>query len=255
MDFNPSGHESAPNHERWMISYADFVTLLFAVFVVLFASASTNKNTGKQVSEAVIAALKNGTISFVSRSRAPGPVKGSKETAPTSSASAAAEQQAVVELVPSIAALSHQFEKEIAAGKIDIRVEPRGLVISLRQAAFFESGQARINAQAYPIVDKIAALIHSVPNRVSLEGHTDAIPIRNSRFASNWELSAARSIAMLDQLGKRNKVPRERIAIAGFADTVPVERNDDPQGRAHNRRVDVVIMNELLVKTPVKTGH
>lgn len=255
MDFYSSNHDSAPNHERWMISYADFVTLLFAVFVVLFASASTNKSTGKQVSEAVIAALKNGTISFVSRSRVAGPVKGSRDTLPMASASPLLEQQTVVELIPSITALSQQFEKEIAAGKIEIRLEPRGLVISLRQAAFFESGQAAMSAQAFPVVDKIAALIQSVPNRVNLEGHTDAVPIRNSRFASNWELSAARSIAMLDQLSKRNNIPRARISIAGFADTVPVERNDDATGRARNRRVDVVILNELLVQSAPKAEH
>ena len=251
MDVYTPNHDT-PNHERWMISYADFVTLLFAVFVVLFASASTNKNTGKQVSEAVIAALKNGTISFVSRSRVPGPVNGKKDASPAASGSPLLEQQTVVELIPSITVLSQQFEKEIAAGKIEIRLEPRGLVISLRQAAFFDSGQATLSTQAYPIVDKIASLIQSLPNRVNLEGHTDAVPIRNSRFASNWELSAARSIAMLDRLSKQNKIPRERVSIAGFADTVPVERNDDPQGRARNRRVDVVILNELLVKSQLK---
>lgn len=245
---------NTPNHERWMISYADFLTLMFAVFVVLFTSASTDKTTAKQVSEAVVVALKSGTISFISRSRTPGPVNSSKDTQAASAGSRMMDQQTVVELVPSVKVLSEQFRDEIAKGKIEVFLEPRGLVISLRQAAFFPSGQATLNPDTYPIVDKLASLIQSLPNHVNLEGHTDAVPIRNSRFASNWELSAARSIAMLDLLTVRNKIPRNRLSVAGYADTVPVESNDEPQGRAHNRRVDIIILNELLPKSVVKTS-
>ena len=247
---------SAPNHERWMISYADFLTLLFAVFVVLFTSASSDKTTAKQVSEAVIVALNLGTIRFISRSRTPGPVNAGKDAQTAVAGSRMVEQQTIVELVPSVKALTEQFQDEIAKGKIEVFLEPRGLVISLRQAAFFPSGQATLNRDTYPIVDKLATLILSLPNHVNLEGHTDAVPIRNSRFASNWELSAARSIAMLDLLTIRNKIPRNRLSVAGYADTVPVESNDDAQGRAHNRRVDVIILNELLPKNAVKkTAH
>jgi len=253
MEENGLNGNGSASHERWMISYSDFMTLLFAVFVVLFTSASTDKNTAKQVSEAVVIALKSGTISFVSHSRTPGPVSVSKDPQTPSAGSRMLEQQTVVELVPSVKALSEEFRDEIAKGKVEVFLEPRGLVISLRQAAFFPSGQATINRDTYPIVDKLAALIMSLPNHVILEGHTDAVPIRNSRFASNWELSAARSIAMLDLLAVRNRIPRTRLSVAGYADTVPMESNDDPQGRAHNRRVDVIILNELLPKNSSAT--
>src|SRR5215469_6554241 len=206
-----------------MISWADFITLMFAVFVVLFASATTNKNTAKQVSEAVMKALKSGSISFIMRSRTPGPVSTTKETKDPAAGSRLIEQQTVVELAPSLEALSERFQDEIAKGKLEIHLEPRGLVISLRQAAFFASGQAALNPDTYPIVDKIGELILNIPNRVNLEGHTDPMPIHNSRFASNWELSAARSIAMLDLLSDRNHIPKGRLSIAGYADTAPVE--------------------------------
>lgn len=238
-----------PSHERWLISYADFITLLFAVFVVLYTSASTSKDSARKVSAAVVDALKKGSISFVSRSRAAAaeknqviPQEGIRQT-----------NEAMAELLPSIEVLSKEFKEEIAKGKIDVRLEPRGLVISLRQAAFFPSGQAVLNPEAYVVVDKIAAIIQSVPNPVHLEGHTDAVPISNSRFASNWELSAARSIAMLDLLTTRNQIPRSRLSIAGYADTQPLESNDDPEGRAHNRRVDVVILNQLVTQ-PAGSG-
>jgi len=238
-----------------MISWADFITLMFAVFVVLFASATTNKNTAKQVSEAVMKALKSGSISFIMRSRTPGPVSTTKETKDPAAGSRLIEQQTVVELAPSLEALSERFQDEIAKGKLEIHLEPRGLVISLRQAAFFASGQAALNPDTYPIVDKIGELILNIPNRVNLEGHTDPMPIHNSRFASNWELSAARSIAMLDLLSDRNHIPKGRLSIAGYADTAPVEPNGDPEGRAHNRRVDVVILNEFVAAKAVRTGH
>ena len=164
------------------------------------------------------------------------------------------EQTPVVELVPSIEALSEQFKDEIAKGKIDVHLEARGLVISLRQAAFFGSGQADVHTGAYPIVDKLAALLNSLPNHVNLIQHTDAVPIRNSKFNSNWELSAARSIAMLDQLAARGNVSRSRISIAGYADTVPVASNDDADGRSHNRRVDIVILNQLVPQSAIKAG-
>jgi chemotaxis protein MotB len=85
-----------------------------------------------------------------------------------------------------------------------------------------------------------------LPNPVRLEGHTDSIPIHTARFHSNWELSAARSIGMMELLGDRFEIPRQRMAIAGYADTAPLESNDTLEGRAHNRRVDVVILNQRV---------
>jgi chemotaxis protein MotB len=246
---------SGPNHERWMISWADFITLMFAVFVVLFSSATSNKHTAKQVSEAVMDALKSGSISFILRSRNPGPVSTTTETKDPAAGSRIVEQQTVVELVPSLQVLSEKFQDEIAAGKIEMHQEPRGLVISLRQAAFFASGQAALNPDTYGIVDKIGALIRNVPNHVNLEGHTDPIPIHNPRFESNWELSAARSIAMLDLLTERCNIPRGRLSIGGYADTAPIEPNENPEGRAHNRRVDVVILNEFVPAAAVHAAH
>ncbi len=100
-------------------------------------------------------------------------------------------------------------------------------------------------------MDKIGATIRELPNGVRLEGHTDSIPIHSGRFRSNWELSAARSIAMLELLSKRYGIPQTRLAVAGYADTIAVDTNDTPEGRAHNRRVDIVILSkQIMVKNP-----
>jgi len=124
---------------------------------------------------------------------------------------------------------------------------PRGLVISFAQAALFPSGEDVIATDTYPSIQKIANAMKQIPNPIRMEVHTDAVPIHNSRFRSNWELSAARSIALLELFTKLD-VSRERLSIAGYADTAPVEDNQTEAGRAKNRRVDIIILNKTGVK-------
>ena len=123
-------------------------------------------------------------------------------------------------------------------------MEPRGLVVSFKQAALFPSGEDVISPEAYAGVESVAGAILKIPNPVRLEGHTDSVPINTPRFRSNWQLSAARSIALLELLSERFGVPRERMAIVGYADNAPVASNETEQGRALNRRVDIVVLNE-----------
>ncbi|MGD0775740.1 MAG: flagellar motor protein MotB, partial [Candidatus Solibacter sp.] len=241
------------NHERWLVSYADFITLLFAFFVVMFASSQTDKGKAKQISDSVTEALEKGGVSSAVHEILGGTVdergKGNAQMkGPGGSEPRIAEpQQVAAELLPSLNYLTHSLQQEIKDGKIEVHLEPRGLVVSLRQATFFPSGEDTLNPATFDTIDKIAANIRSLPNSVRLEGHTDAIPIHTARFRSNWELSAARSIAMLELLSSRYKIPLQRMAIAGYADTVPKDSNDTVEGRAHNRRVDVVILYQRVV--------
>ena len=132
-------------------------------------------------------------------------------------------------------------------------MQQRGLVISFAQAALFTSGDDVISAKAYGGLEKVANAIGKIPNPVRLEGHTDSRPIKNSQFFNNWELSSARSIAVLQILTERFNVPHERLSVAGYADTAPRASNDTDEGRARNRRVDIVILNEQGVKAePMK---
>jgi chemotaxis protein MotB len=253
-------HATHENHERWLVSYADFITLLFAFFVVMFASSQTDKGKAKQVSDSVTEALENGGVSTAVHEILGGTVdergKGNAQMkGPGGSEPRIADpQQVVAELLPSLNYLSVSLRQEIKDGKIEVHLEPRGLVVSLRQATFFPSGEDTLNPATFDTIDKIASNIRGLPNSVRLEGHTDAIPIHTARFRSNWELSAARSIAMLDLLSTRCNIPLQRMAIAGYADTVPKASNDTPEGRAHNRRVDVVILNQrVIMKDPQPT--
>ena len=253
-------HAEHENHERWLVSYADFITLLFAFFVVMFASSQTDKSRAKEISEAVQKALEDGksfgvppavakilggTVDDKGQGNAmmkgPGGAQRTpKETPPES----------VIELLPSLKRLIKDLEEEVKAGKLEIKLEPRGLVVSLRQSAFFPSGTDMIDGSTFPTIKKVAQLIKELPNAIQLEGHTDSVPIHNAHFKSNWELSCARGIALLDVLSGTFDLPRERFSVVGRADTVPLDSNDTPEGRARNRRVDVVIVNSLRLQNP-----
>ncbi|MGD0434889.1 MAG: flagellar motor protein MotB [Bryobacteraceae bacterium] len=245
------------NHERWLVSYADFITLLFAFFVVMFASSQTDKGRAKQVSEAVekalseghsfsvppaVAKILGGTVDDKGQGNAMMKGPGGAERAVKNTKS---DSENVVELLPSLQLLNKQLEDDIKSGKLEVRLEPRGLVISLRQSAFFSSGTDVLDEGALPTMKKLAELIGSLPNPIQLEGHTDSIPIHNPRFPSNWELSCARAIAVLNTLCGTFNLDRVRFSVVGRADTLPLASNDTPEGRARNRRVDVVIVNSL----------
>ena len=223
------------NHDRWLISYADFLTLLLALFVVLFASSQLDKKKALQVSYAVTEALEQGAA--LEQGGAPhGKQQPSSGVIPEPKA-------AVPELTASQNYLRQVLAEDIRTGKVDVHLDARGLVISLRQAAYFPSGGDEIASSGLDSLEKISRTIRDLPNPVQLEGHTDSAPIHNLRFRSNWDLSAARSIAMLHLFEDKYGIPGTRLAVAGYAETKPVDSNDSVEGRAHNRRVDIVILN------------
>jgi chemotaxis protein MotB len=223
------------NHERWVISYADFITLLFAFFVVMFATANADTGKARAVSEAVKAAL--------SQSKEAKVVQMVKEAADEDKAAAGKPADVKKELAPVAKLLHQELHSEIAKGQIELKMESRGLVISFRQAALFDSGADVVKLSALDSISKVSQAVLSVPNQVRLEGHTDNQPIHNERFNNNWELSSARSIAMLQMMTTRFKIPVQRLAVAGYADVEPVASNETEDGRARNRRVDVVILS------------
>jgi len=250
-------HAEHENHERWLVSYADFITLLFAFFVVMFASSQTDKSKAKQVSDSVKEALENGGIKATVKEILGGTVddkgKGNAQMRGPGGAQKAIKDPPTTpaELLPSMQYLNKELEDEIKQGKLEVHLESRGLVISLRQRTFFPSGQDTIPPETYATVRKIADLIGRLPNPVRLEGHTDAIPIHTAQFPSNWELSSARAIAMMKLLTGQFGLDPARFAVSGYADNQPVETNDTEEGRTHNRRVDIVIIDQ---KALVKEG-
>jgi len=130
-------------------------------------------------------------------------------------------------------------------------METRGLVISLPQTVLYRSGDDRISAEALPLVGRIAEVLRTMPNRATLVGHADPVPIHNGRFRSNWELSAARSLRLLELLTAKYGIAESRLGVSSEGSYSPRSSNNTPQGRAENRRVEIVILNETrLSKTP-----
>jgi chemotaxis protein MotB len=249
-------HPAHENHERWLVSYADFITLLFAFFVVMFATSQTDKSKAKQVSDSVKEALENGGVTAAVKEILGGTVdekgKGNAQMRGPGGARKVDKDPekpkppVVAELLPSLQYLTRELQDEIKTGKVQVRLEARGLVVSLQEAAFFPSGGDTLNPASFPSVEKVAEALRGLQNPVRLEGHTDSVPIHTARFRNNWELSAARSITMLEVLSTKFTIPAGRFAVAGYADTAPVASNDTEEGRARNRRVDIVILNRLV---------
>jgi len=127
---------------------------------------------------------------------------------------------------------------------LEPKLEPRGLVISLPQVILFSSGEDKVSPQALPTIEHIADVLRDLPNSVQLIGHADIIPIHNRRFGSNWDLSMARSHSILELLSGRYGVPESRLSIASYGPYRPAAPNDTMDGRASNRRVEIVILDE-----------
>ena len=261
------------NHERWLVSYADFITLLFAFFVVMFASSQTDKGKAEQMSNSmkealeghhvssVVAAILGGVPDKVGQGNAQhnGPGGAVKSEVALSEEEkkekARIDQQLANPLLASLKFLAGELDQEIKDGQIQISMQPRGLVVSFAQAALFPSGEDVVSAKAYEGLEKVGAAISRLPNPVRLEGHTDSLRINTPRFKSNWDLSAARSIALLKILTERFAVPANRLSVAGYADTAPLESNDTEAGRARNRRVDIVVLNDQgIMGEPAKVA-
>lgn len=240
--------EENSGHERWLVSYADFITLMFAFFVMMYANSKTDQERAQQISEAFKQALSQGGITqtFAKLVKRENPPPAGTDDHPMLLGVTPPEIKGAqtVELLPSLQQLNETLKKEIEAGRLAVNLERRGLVISLREATFFPSGNDTVEPSTIPTLETIATELKRTPNPIRLEGHTDSIPISNARFRSNWDLSAARGIAMLDLFRDRFGIAAERMAIAGFAETAPVAPNATPEGRARNRRVDIVVLNE-----------
>lgn len=231
-------HEEHENHERWLVSYADFITLLFAFFVVMYSISSVNVGKYRTVSESIKAAL-NPVVSPPS-SPAAFTLNAHKSalTAPDAPGSKEVVVRKLQNLVKSIKAAP-----QMATVRITEKVNG-DIVITIPDQLLFSSGEAAVRAEALPFLEGLGAAIAELNRYTRVEGHTDNVPIRTAQFPSNWELSAARAVMVVRVLSELYGVPADRLAAVGHADTRPITTNLDPEQRAKNRRVEVVILEQ-----------
>jgi len=238
--------EEPVNHERWLVSYADFITLLFAFFVVLFAISQVDTKKLGHFTEAVQDATKVGIFD------------GKQGTSPIlggAGAGTAIPTDAIVDKPPSpgqtgpasIVSIRERLTKSLASAlrgsRVSLVEHDDGLIIRLRDAAFFEPAKAQVRREVLDDLTSVGQTLRDIDNEIRIEGHTDPVPIHNSLYRSNWELSASRAAAVLDELVRTSGIHESRLSIAGYASQRPITSNDTVDGRSQNRRVDIVVLD------------
>jgi chemotaxis protein MotB len=244
---NPRTPRSRVGHDRWLVSYADFITLMFAFFVVLYAFARDDYRKQMQVSAAIDTAFHSMAVysksSDASSPTMPGPAgKPSKQTAEVD---VIAPGQVRDDLMRLRDDLDRTLSTEIAAHTVSLEMGRDGLVISLREAGFFDSGSAVPKPAALPALRGIANKLGALPYDIRIEGHTDNVPVHTAEFDSNWDLSSARATRIARLFIEMRAIRPDCISAAGYAEFHPIAGNDTAEGRAQNRRVDLVVMPRI----------
>jgi chemotaxis protein MotB len=234
-------HTSHPNHERWLVSYADFITLLFAFFVVMYAASQQDAGKIGKLATAIQMAFKELGMFTTAAAKAP-PTTIEPPANDISSVTALLDSSGLGNLAKLQKELAQALADEIKRHEVAVKVGRDGLVISLREVGFFDSGSATVKMKSEPAVARIAKVLEGRHYYVRIEGHTDNVPIHTARFASNWELSTARATEMAKLFITRYEFPPERLSAAGFGEFHPVAANETEGGRALNRRVDIVVV-------------
>jgi len=218
--------ENPDNADRWVVSYADFITLLFAFFTVMYAISHVDSGKLDRFAGSMKSALKS---SGTATSQLP-LIEGIK---PVNYEDARLEKE-----------IRSEFEKSGIIESVVVSRDERGVRISLGESVLFDVGSAEIRKEARPILTAIAGILRQTQNSISIEGHTDNTPIGSSRYPSNWELSTARATSVLMSLLHDHGVNPERFSASGYGEYRPVVSNMTPEGRSKNRRVDIIFVNK-----------
>ncbi len=231
-----------PNHDRWLISYADFVTLLLALFVVLYAMSSVDLDRLQtMVSGMRTAFVETGTEAGGADRALPEP--GGSPSEQTTGTDPDANDVPYVVLRDRIeSTLESQHGSDQGESGLQTHRSDRGLVISLAAEEFFESGDTRILTDALGPLNAIGSVLALSTLPIRVEGHTDDLPIQSEHFPSNWELSSARASAVARHLIERLSIAPSRIGASGYAEYRPIAPNDSDKNRALNRRIDIVVL-------------
>jgi chemotaxis protein MotB len=267
------------NSDRWLVSYADFITLLFAFFTTMYAISTVDAQKMGRLVLSMRASFDSAmfppgsdTLSL-SGGQGAAPIMGNDVLenvgTPKEKASRDYSVTTLKDLKSNFAAVSGAKGEIVALGKIrsdveslvqarkmggkvNTRMEGRGLVISLGEGGFFDSGSDQLKPEGRALLDSLAESLLAASNQVRVEGHTDTVPIRTARFPSNWELSTARATTIVSYLVSRFGFSPEKLSAAGYGEFRPIASNDTDEGRARNRRVDVVVLNSTVAKSEPK---
>src|SRR6266571_776940 len=236
------------NHHRWLVSYADFITLLFAFFVVMFAGSNSDQRKVGRIAEAVQVAFKELAV-FDPASKAV-PLNGEGGTvAPVFTRAQLLDAAAKNADMKTVRGQLEEVLKDESQNKlVHISEDSRGVTVSLAEAGFFDSGSADVKEAGLPVLRRIGEKLRQLPQNLRVEGHTDNTPIHTAMFPSNWELSTARATNVLQYLINDARIPAPRLSAAGYGEYRPGAPNTTAEGRGANRRVDLVIIGPAAEK-------
>ncbi|MEN8763010.1 MAG: flagellar motor protein MotD [Thiogranum sp.] len=276
--------EEHENHERWLVSYADFITLLFAFFVVMYSISSVNEGKYRVLSDSMVAAFREPARSLepvqtgelirapmqseamfdinkpiIEVFKLPLPAPSAEPAVQENSALQAENEQDKDESVDeAVQNLADSIEASMADlvddGLIQVRRDKRWIEVEIKSSILFASGSAGLSAESAPVLKELAEKFKPLENVIHVEGFTDNVPISNFEYLSNWELSAARAASVV-HLFTRLGIQPKRLAAIGYGEFRPVASNDTADGRARNRRVVLVIMSGSDARISQRSDH
>jgi chemotaxis protein MotB len=229
-------HEKEPNHERWLLTYSDLITLLMIFFVIMYAMSNVDIAKYQQMAQSFGVAMGGGKsviqvgsgVSDSSIALSPG-ASGSKK-----------EQQKLSNLKK---VLDRYLDKNGLSTSVATEISERGLEVNLTDTILFDSGKAEMKSKAIPRLIEIGKILNSLGNTIRIEGHTDNVPISNSKYPSNWDLSVARATTVTKLFIYSVRVAPQKMSIVGNGEFRPRVANDTEAHRAQNRRVNIIILD------------
>lgn len=233
--------EEHENHDRWLVSYADFITLLFAFFVVMYAISQVNDGKYRVLSESIITAFQVTEIQPIPLGIPLTKQNGGFHPVPLQRPDSRRQQQR--QLGDIERDLQKSMQPLIKHGQVRVTQSSRGVMVEINASLLFQPGLSALEPQAVQTLSAVAQVLAGVNNAIQVEGHTDNLPISSVLYPSNWELSAARSSSVV-RLFSEQGIAGERLAAVGYADHRPLQANDSAAGRARNRRVTVMVLPE-----------
>ena len=242
-------HEEHENHERWLVSYADFITLLFAFFVVMYSVSSVNEGKFRTVSDSIKAALNP----IVSPANVAVPFTiGQNKAVTVNPTIDTVKEPAVRRLREIMRSLKNEMQLDIIQMK---ELTNGDIVLTLPDTVLFRAGEAVLRPEARPFIQAISDVLIDLDRHVRVEGHTDSVPISTVQFPSNWELSATRAVTVVRTLSEQYGLQGDHLTAVGHADSRPLADNLTPENRAKNRRVEIVVQEPKPIPPPIETAE
>lgn len=237
--------EHVDNHERWLVSYADFITLLFAFFIVMYAVSSVNEGKYRVLSSSLVSAFKNdNSTPPQSTEFSPISIQQSNQTdsiklIDNPGIMRTKKQEKMKSMAKNIL---HALEPLVKDGQVRVTQSSLGITVEINASVLFSPGQAKLADSSSLTLQAVAHVIKGHEHEIHVEGHTDNLPIHTENFPSNWELSSARASSVI-RLFIENGVEAHRLTAIGYGENRPIETNETPEGRKRNRRVTVMILS------------